>query len=330
MEYPYPWHRDQWEQLRSRASQQRLPHGLLLTGPAGVGKRAFADAFARALLCRRPAPNGHACGACDACLLLQAGTHPDFSFVAPFEDKTHIVIDQIRDLCRVLGYKSHAGGYKIAILVPAEQLNHAAANSLLKTLEEPSDNTLLMLITERPARLPATIRSRCQQLRFPAPSIEEGSAWLATRTESADPALLLELADRAPLQALQLTQDDTLSKRRQWLEQLLQLRRCQEDPIRVAADWSSDAQVRPLYWVGSFLMDLIRFKSGDILSFKNRDLKDTLQVLSTDFVLPRLHELLDRTWQSYRLAVQSSVNRQLLLEEFLIQWAATQRPDASA
>ena len=330
MEYDYPWHRDQWDQLRRRASQRRLPHGLLLTGPAGIGKRAFAEAFARALFCQSPASNGHACGACVACRLLEAGTHPDFSVVVPLEDKTHIVIDQIRDLSRVLGYKSHAGGYKVAILVPAEQLNHAAANSLLKTLEEPSDNTLLMLITERPARLPATIRSRCQQVRFPAPSIDEGSAWLATRIESADPALLLKLADGAPLQALQLAQDDTLNKRGQWLEQLLQLRHRQEDPMRVAADWSSDGQVRPLYWVGSFLMDLIRCKSGDVSNFKNSDLNDLLQKLSTDIALPRLHELLERTWQSYRLAMQSSVNRQLLLEEFLIQWVATPRPGASA
>jgi DNA polymerase III subunit delta' len=327
----YPWHADQWAQLRDRAAQQRLAHGLLLTGPTGVGKRSFADAFARSLLCRSPAPDGHACGTCDACLLIQAGTHPDYLSIGPLEDKTHILIDQVRELCRALGFKSHAGGYKVAVLVPAEQMNSAAANSLLKTLEEPSDNTLLILVTERPARLPATIRSRCQQLRFPAPPIEQGSAWLATQTTAANPGLLLRLADGAPLRALQLAQDDTLTKRQQWMQQLIQLRRGQEDPIRLATDWSSDPQVRPLYWVGSFLTDLIRIKSKSSDNIINKDLHDELQVISSSFAIQRLHHLLSAAWQNHRLALQSSVNRQLLLEEFLIQWGAavSQRPRAS-
>lgn len=305
--------------MQSRIAASRMAHGLLLTGPAGVGKRDFADAFARSVLCRKPSADHHACGHCDACLLINAGTHPDFLTLSPPEDKTQILIDQVRELCRSLVLKSHAGGYKIAILVPADQMNSAAANSLLKTLEEPTGNTLLILITERPARLSATIRSRCQQLRFPAPPVEQGQAWLAQH-EISDPALLLRLADGAPLRALTLAQDDTLARRHDWLNELMKLRRGQLDPIRLATEWSSDALLRPLYWMGSYLMDVIRLKSGHYDSINNIDLQDKLQAISDLFSPQEFHQMLDHAWQNFRQAQQSSVNRQLLLEELLIEW----------
>lgn len=316
----YPWHSEQWSQLQSRIAAGRMAHGLLLTGPVGVGKRDFANAFARSVLCRQPNADHFACGVCDACLLVKAGTHPDFLTLSPPEDKIQILIDQVRELCRSLVLKSHAGGYKIAILVPADQMNSAAANSLLKTLEEPTDNTLLILISERPARLSATIRSRCQQLRFPAPPPEQGEAWLTQNETAADPALLLRLAYGAPLHALTLAQDDTLARRLDWLNDLLKLRRGQLDPVRLATEWSSDALMRPLYWMGSYLMDAIRLNSGQHDSINNIDLQDKLQVMADICSPQELHQLLDHAWQNLRQAQQSSVNRQLLLEEMLIKW----------
>lgn len=315
----YPWQAEQWAQLQSSTGAGRLAHGLLLSGPAGVGKRDFARAFAESLLCRQPSADQGACGQCDACLLIRAGTHPDLHLLSPPEDKNQILIDQIRELCRSLVLKSHAGGYKIALVIPADQMNAAAANSLLKTLEEPTANTVLVLITERPARLSATIRSRCQPLRFPTPSVEQGITWLSQHA-LADPALLLRLADGAPLRALELSQDDTLARRRDWLDQLSKIRRAQLDPIRIATEWSSDDQLRPLYWMGSYLMDAIRLKSGSVESINNIDLKDILNALADSNSRSDLHRLLEHTWQNYRQAQQSSINRQLLLEELLIAW----------
>lgn len=317
----YPWQTVLWRQVQDRISAGRLAHGLLLTGPGGLGKRVFANALAEGLLCRRPNADKQACSECEACLLIQAGTHPDLLDLSPAEDKTQIVIDQVRELCRALALKSHAGGYKIATVAPAEQMNTAAANSLLKTLEEPTDNTLLILITEQPARLPATIRSRCQQVRFTAPSTEAGADWLSTCHGVADPELLLRLADGAPLRALALAQDDTLVQRRRWIEDLVKLQRGRLDPIQLAADWSSDAQLRPLYWMGSYLTDSIRLSAGNVESIKNIDLSDILQVLADNISTRELHQLLDQCWQNLRLGLQSSVNRQLLLEGFLIQWS---------
>lgn len=318
----FPWQREQWALLRTRADEGRLAHGLLFTGPAGTGKAGFATTFAHALLCRQPSQDGLPCGACEACLLLAAGTHPDFLQVSPPEDKTQILIDQIRELCRALGLKSHAGGYKVAILSPAEQMNTAAANSLLKTLEEPTDNTVLILITEQPARLPATIRSRCQQVRFPAPAREEGRAWLETQlgTDMAEAGLLLRLAEGAPLQALALGRSGTLKERHGWLDQLIALRKGQQDPVRIAAEWAEDTQLRPLYWFGGFIADLVRLHQGDAISIKNIDLLDKLNILLALLSTAESHSLLSRLWRDYRLAQQTSVNRPLLMEDVLIGW----------
>lgn len=322
MDSVYPWQREYWAQLQTRAREARLAHGMLFSGPAGTGKAAFATHFAHSLLCTQRSSEGHACGRCAACLLLQAGTHPDFLQVSPPEDKTQILIDQVRELCRSLSMKSHAGGYKVAILSPAEKMNTAAANSLLKTLEEPTDNTVLILITELPTRLPATIRSRCQQLRFPVPMLTQSRAWLEAQAMSEDDAeLLLRLADGAPLRAVALGQSGILKERRAWLEQLIAMRRGQLDPVRTAAEWAEDAEMRPLYWFGSVLVDLARLSQGISPSIKNIDLLDKLQILLAILTPPELHSILTRAWQDSRLAQQTTINRPLLMEGLLIEWA---------
>ncbi len=134
-----PWHAAACDKLTAAVAAGRLPHGLLLQGPAGVGKERFASALAAALFCTGRDARLEACGACPECLLSKAGTHSDMHWVRPPEDKKAIGVDQVRAACEKLAMTSMRRGYRVAIVVPAEKMTPAAQNALLKTLEEPGD-----------------------------------------------------------------------------------------------------------------------------------------------------------------------------------------------
>ena len=173
-----PWHRPQWQRVERGVREGRVPHALLLRGAAGNGKAGFAVRLAAVLLCRSDNPP---CGACESCRLCAAGSHPDRFDVTIPEDRREIVVDQIRDLVHSVSLTARLGGYKAVIVNPAEQMNRHAANTLLKTLEEPPGATVFILVSSNPALLLATIRSRCQMIDFPVADRETALKWLRDR-----------------------------------------------------------------------------------------------------------------------------------------------------
>ena len=150
----------------------RLAHAYLFCGPAGIGKRMFADELGKALLCERAGEKLVACGQCPACLQVAAGSHPDFFCACRPEESLEVPIETIRELCSGFGLKSARGHGRIAILDDADDLNDASANCFLKTLEEPPPRSLLLLIGTSADRQLPTIRSRCQVVTF-APLADE-------------------------------------------------------------------------------------------------------------------------------------------------------------
>ena len=205
-----PWLEDAWRALDARVREKRVPHALLIAGSAGLGKRAFADALAARLLCTSPTPEGFACGACRGCTLRAAGSHPD-SLVVTFglrddgKPRTEIVVEQIRDLSSRLSMTPQFGGLQVIRIDPAEYMNVAAANALLKTLEEPAADTVIVLVADEPARLPATIRSRCQRVDARFPARAQALGWLAAQgVAAADAESALDLASGNPGLALEL------------------------------------------------------------------------------------------------------------------------------
>lgn len=319
-----PWQQTLWASLQARRRAGTLPHALLLCGHRGLGKQRFATQFARSLLCAAPHADGQACGECRSCALFRSGAHPDYRRVAPEEDSKVIKIDQIRDLCAALGFTSQYGGYQIAHIDPADALNTAAANSLLKTLEEPTPNTLLLLVTDRPASLPATLRSRCQRLVFQIPANATARAWLQSQvgsTPSVD--ALLTLAQGAPLRALALAQGDGLARRQTLFATLAQVVIGTADPLTVAALWMKTDAKETLDWLREGVVTMIRLKMAGAAA--SGDHAQTLHDLAHGLDLHSLYGHLDGVTQALRLA-DTSVNTQLLFEDILIPWTHHRKP----
>ena len=327
-EIPLPWQQDAWRALAARLSAAKLPHGLLITGQTGVGKQLFAAAFARLALCRDP-KDDRACGACNACAQFDAGSHPDFYHVS-FEQrkgkageegalKLNISVEQVRDLIGDLQLRSHQSGRKVAVIEPADGMSTAAANSLLKTLEEPPADTILLLVSSAPGRLPATIRSRCQVVALPAPETSQALAWLQARGTRDDWAILLAFCGGAPLAALDLAATDIGVRRKAFFETLGRLRLAQANPVMLATV-PKDRYPELLRFLWSFTADLILLKSGGASRLVNRDQLPLLQKAAEGIHLRSLHAFLDRIQVAIQ-ALDSSANRELGLAVLLADWS---------
>lgn len=251
-----PWHQMQWARIERAAVRDRLHHAILLKGPRGLGKRLFAHQLAGGLLCEATPASGdlRACGQCRACRLSLAGNHPDWHRLEPEEDKRSIGVDAVRQMIEALSLTSQSAGPKLVIVHPAEWLTHSAANTLLKTLEEPPGNAVFLLLATRPGTLPATVRSRCQSLAFTAPTREVALDWLrraasgsseagATGSDSAralDEAELekaLAECSGGPVAALELARSGEMPAREKRRQEVRQLLLGRVNPLRVAEGW---------------------------------------------------------------------------------------------
>jgi len=317
-----PWQQPLWQTIAQRLHDDTLPHALLLSGAHGVGKNHLARLLAHALLCRQRGRDALPCGECRDCQLCAAQTHPDFLQVVPHEAGKVISVDQIRGVGQYMALKSHAGGYKVVLISPAEQMNLAAANSLLKTLEEPPSDALLILVSSRAATLTATVRSRCQQLSVARPSQQQALQWLQQEIDgSHDLPLLLTLADGAPLRALQMARDGLPAHRAEMLQQLIQLATGRSDPLAVASKWLKFGHQDSLYWMRTWIEDMIRLRSTSTPPrVINDDIRPQLLDLSAHLTLQQLHTRLDKAIETARL-IERQCNAQLLLEDLLIGWA---------
>lgn len=216
-----PWLQQTERRLFSLAVGQQLHHAILLTGPVGIGKHILANQLAHLLLCQNPLAEG-ACGRCKSCLLGAAGHHPD---LLNLEVGSSISVDQIREIGHLLQNAPQQGGARVVVIPQAEKLTESAANALLKTLEEPGQNSYLILQTAFAGQLMPTILSRCQRWDLPAQYSAQTAQWLQQHSPDPVPDFLLELSGGAPLKALELLQSGealTLTAQLQQLQQFLQ------------------------------------------------------------------------------------------------------------
>lgn len=315
----YPWHALLWSALT--ADLARLPHALLLAGPAGVGKHDFALRLAAALLCTQPKAEA-ACGQCHGCHLLAAGTHPDLMLVVPEEDRRGIVIDQVRALGAFLALRPHTAARKIAILSPADSMNPNAANSLLKILEEPPLGSVLLLVASQPARLPATVRSRCQRVAFSVPERMLAHDWLKGREGGEQAAQLIDETGGAPLRALALAREDFLTRRETLLRDLDRLMEGKEDPVACALRWKGVGAPVSIEWLGGFVAGLIRHMaaSGESVENANPAASRFLQTRRNVLNLNKLFVYFDVISSARNGLFSGALDELLLLEDLLIRW----------
>lgn len=324
--HPYPWQLSEWQRLLQQITAKKLPHAMMLAGPKGIGKRHLADALAQLLLCSSPI-EGKACSKCRGCELNKAQTHPDLMWLEPEEEGKAIKVDQVRELTESLSKTAQQNGYKVVILEPAEAMNGNAANALLKSLEEPAANTLLVLITHSPSAVLPTIRSRCQLRKLPMPRSEQVIHWLspllAGNSIKADELLIA--ARGAPLTALTLLQGDALEQREQILQQFSRLSLGQLSAIELAGQWHSGNVIALVEWLLALLHSIARWRVGSDdpqMQQLPPDLRDRLTQLNTSL----LHRYIEKILQSKKqLLSGANPNKQLLLEELLLDWGALLR-----
>lgn len=317
----YPWQQSQWQKVQQQLQADKLPHALLLKGPEGLGKQGFAVQLANSLLCQVRDNEGHACGQCAACHLLAAETHPDLFVLQAEERGKAIKVDSVRQLSVKLNLTSQYGGFKVAIIFDAHDMNINASNSLLKTLEEPASDAVLILVSSNPQKLPVTVRSRCQAINFTVPDSTTSSSWLKEQG-IATPEPLLNLAHGAPLLAKNLQQDELLSHHRQLISALLGVARRQ--PVVEQAEQLHKLPLSyMLNWLYDWVQDLIKLhQCGDTARLVHETQKEELNQLVSRSSLQGLYDYLDLLTKNKQLQ-SIPLNTQLLWEDLLLSWNKT-------
>lgn len=304
----YPWLEPVVAEFTDRLRAGRMAHAVLLSGPAGLGKTELARGFLTSLLCSEE--SWPACGGCRSCQLLRSGAHPE-GHVLTFEKhpkkdelRKELVVDQIRRLTAALQLTNTVSRRKAALIHPAESLNASAANALLKTLEEPPGDAVLILVSHNPSRLPATVRSRCQQLHARLPDAEVAVPWLmaAAAVPQADSALALEAAAGSPLRALQMLAEDGIGPYRELAEILAALRAGRCDAVTAMGALAAVDPESLWAWLSLRAADETRANLGQAGMAR---------------ALARLQLEADRN----RRLLPTPVRKDLLLQDWLIQWA---------
>ncbi|MCY3769134.1 MAG: DNA polymerase III subunit delta' [Gammaproteobacteria bacterium] len=335
----YPWHEESW--TRIAGNRETLHHGVLLTGQSGIGKPEFALALSERLLCQsagRSSPDS--CGQCQSCRLFGSGSHPDFHAITTEQDsagarypllsqysnryqdsaqrdrKTRhgrvINIDQVRLLIERFSTFSHISGTKVALIHPADRMNMNTANALLKLLEEPPDNSVLILVTSEPGRLPATIRSRCMGQPLAAPDRESALQWLAQFATAESGKTALHLAGGGPIGAKYLIDQGYLEQHEKYLSGIMGMYNHQTGAIDLAEQLAKLDFEIILKWFQRFVVDLVLWRVAGAEPYWSGQVAGNRKKESVE----KLCGLYDKI-TGYRKISREPLNQQLAIEEMV-------------
>ncbi len=303
----YPWQTEQWRSLSLQHEQQRLPHAIILSGVNGLGQLSLANKIVTKVLCEQSVTSAP-CGCCHNCQVFAAGNHPDHSFVGPDESGKQIKIEQIRELKQKHTLTTNIAKWKTAIIWPAENMNISASNSLLKLLEEPQSNTLLILISVKPQLLPITIRSRCQKISLTVPTNKQAIEWIEEQEgktyKEIEIKQALSLANGAPIEALSLLSSDSLEFLEQIAKDFNAVLGGVANPVMLSQQW----QKYDLSIVLHYLQ--LKLKQRLIKNIKN----------SSNSIVPNDWAIYDCIINTTKLLSSShNLNKALLIEQFMVE-----------
>jgi DNA polymerase-3 subunit delta' len=314
-------HSKQLETLRLALAHGRLHHAYLFVGAAGLGKKTIGLSLAKAIHCS--VASGDFCGECADCVRIQAGNHPDVRLIEPLAGKKEISIQQIRELEKELNLRSFSGNKKIVILDPATLMNLSAQNALLKTLEEPPNDSLLILIAASVGELLPTLRSRCLRVSFAPLTLDQVAAFLVSQKKvPVEEAKLLAAMSKGSLEAVAaVDSQELLARRHRWIVLLL---RVASGDHRTAAETAEalagnkEESLRFLEWAESWYRDLLVYtvtqNQQDVV---NVDMLPQVEQLAATV---ELEHLLAQIAEAKRavVAIQRNLNRRMVLENLLL------------
>ena len=314
----YPWQRNVWDALTGRFP--KMGHGLLFYGKKGCGKDAFAQYFLTWILCQNRQLKNQPCGECGSCQWLKSDTHPNYVHITTDEDNkkqnAKIKIDKIRDLQPFV--QQTVDGWRVVVIEPAEALNTASANALLKTLEEPGDRTVIILLAEHYLKLPATIRSRLQHFALDRISAEQAEAYLQQNLPDADlqmQQLLMNLSNQMPLQAIELARSEWINLRQDFVNDWQKLVKQKNMPMAIATKWNKALSFSDFSQMFEYLLsDLICVKLNQAI--KNIDLN--FSDLPDQYNLESLFAIYTELQQSKKF-IEQNVQANLVVDQLCIK-----------
>ncbi|MGL4859999.1 MAG: DNA polymerase III subunit delta' [Enterobacteriaceae bacterium] len=317
----YSWLTAPYRSLIAQYQQNRGHHALLLHAEQGLGAEQLVMATGRWLLCQRK-QGERICRECHSCQLMQAGTHPDWHVLAVEEGKSQLSVEQIRELTGRLTTHSHQGGAKVIWICAAESLSVAAANALLKTLEEPPGHTYFILSCQQPAQLPATLRSRCLYTHLPVPSEEYAAQWLAQQVNAQHVQCLtaLRLCGGAPLAALKLMQEPGKSTR-EALCTTLQNALNRQEWLLLLPQLQQGAVADNLHWLAALFLDAAKWHAHAQSSISHQDVLPLVAQLAACGPMALWQRMAQECWHCrQQLLTTTGLNSELMLADCLCRW----------
>jgi len=336
----YPWFEKQWTHLAG-IPKEKFPHALIATGVNGIGKLDFCSSLSQLLLCDNPS-NEIGCGECNPCKQYLAGSHGDFLSMNILEGKKSIGVDQVREMIHWVNLTKQSRQKKVLLIPQAQLMTNQASNALLKTLEEPPNDVVIILVAEQLKSLMPTIRSRCQLIPLSGPNQNTFDTWICDNSAdwtcnsesmpentgeimpektAKNNDLLFCLSFQRPLKAKQLLCGKQLVQRKSIVDLLLSVIIQKKAPILVAADLFKLNNDDVFYWFQSLLFDFlyIHYKV-EATKLINKDYMQKLKSVSGQLNILFLLDL-QKQINNLNSFEKNALNPQLLLDSYIIKWS---------